>query len=116
MGAVHSPSKPKSAGLRKKLLNDLGEKTIEEAVAEQKTFLATADATIAEAAALDAAQEAQVQTALSEYEQAKSAVEEAIAKEAEAASKYRELKERQQSQGKGIDIARKNLMEAQKRV
>merc|ERR1711948_213556 len=84
--------------------------------ADQKASLATADATIAEAAALEAAQDAQVQAAQAEYDQAKKEVEDAIAKESETAAAYRAIKEKRASSGKKVDEARHALMDAQKRV
>merc|ERR1711870_132710 len=97
LAVAASPSKAKAAGIRKKLLGELGEKPIDEARAYYKNRLATADATVAEAAALEAAQVAMENAAIAEYEQATKEVEDAIAKEAEATSAYRSINDKREA-------------------
>eukprot|EP00411_Alexandrium_monilatum_P060817 CAMPEP_0175500222 /NCGR_PEP_ID=MMETSP0096-20121207/6212_1 /TAXON_ID=311494 /ORGANISM="Alexandrium monilatum, Strain CCMP3105" /LENGTH=351 /DNA_ID=CAMNT_0016802261 /DNA_START=60 /DNA_END=1113 /DNA_ORIENTATION=+ len=108
--------KGKASGLRKKILEEIGETSLEEALAEAKQVIATADAKIAEAAALEEAQDAQAKAAQEEFEQARAEVEAAIAKEAEATERHRKLKEKRQEAVDKEDLERRRLLEAQKKL
>mmetsp|Transcript_68108 Transcript_68108/g.190189 ORF Transcript_68108/g.190189 Transcript_68108/m.190189 type:complete len:331 (+) Transcript_68108:118-1110(+) len=113
-------AKPKGKGgasaMRKKVIEDLGEKSVEDALLEAKSVLQKQDAMIEEAAALEVAQEKQVTEAQQEFDKAKADVAEAIDKEKESANKYRELKGKRQEFTKKNESQRMELLEAQKKL
>merc|ERR1740129_348733 len=105
-----------SASLRKKVLADLGDKTIEEAIAEQKAAIQMADATLADAAALTAAQENQVKKLQAEFDKTRAEVEAAISHEQMQARVCKSLREKHAELVGKASEAKKAHLEAQKRV
>lgn len=108
--------KPKASSLRKKVLDELGDKSVEDAIAERKFIIQQADTVIAEAAALAAAQENQVKELQAEFDKARAEVEAAMELEQDAATAIRHLKEKQAGVMGKADEARKTCLEAQKKV
>jgi len=115
-GQDSKKSKPMSVSLRKKVLADLGDKTIEEAIAEQKAAIQMADATLADAAALTAAQENQVKKLQAEFDKTRAEVEAAISQEQMQARVCKSLREKHASLIGKANEAKKTLLDAQKRV
>ena len=109
-------AKGKASALRKKILDEMGEKSIEEALAEAKLTLQGAEATTQETAALEEAQAKQVDDAAKEFDRAKAQVEEAMGAEFQAASKYRRLKDERNKSLTRVEEQRRKLLEEQKRL
>jgi len=102
--------------IRKKILDSLGEKPVEEAMTEAKSVLQKADATIEEAKALEDAQNGQVEAAQKEFDDAKEHVAKAIENEAATAARWNELKSKKDEAHAKVDSKRGELLEAQKRL
>merc|ERR1740121_2469664 len=102
------------AAARKKVLSSLGEKTLEEAIAEQKATIERADAVVADAGALTKARAEQIAAAQAEYGQAQAKVTSAMSSEVEAAKHFRATKQKFDDACTKVGDTRKQLIEAQK--
>eukprot|EP00928_Gymnodinium_smaydae_P071255 TRINITY_DN54896_c0_g1_i1.p1 TRINITY_DN54896_c0_g1~~TRINITY_DN54896_c0_g1_i1.p1 ORF type:complete len:295 (-),score=88.02 TRINITY_DN54896_c0_g1_i1:253-1086(-) len=110
-------ARPKAkASLRKKVLESLGEKNLEEALAEMKAAVRGKDALFEEHKALEEAQERLVIEAKTELESATAAVQEAIEEETAAGGRLRELKGRREDAVKAVSQKRLDLVEVQKKL
>merc|ERR1712232_1341527 len=87
--------------IRKKVLDGLGDRNLEDALAEAKGVLKTHEGMRDEAKAMSDAHDKQEAAAIKEFEAAKLEVEEAVSNEATAAAKVRELKQNKQTGGSG---------------
>merc|ERR1712187_497549 len=118
-GAIVPVAKAKAKGLgaiRKKVMEALGEKSLEDALAEAKQGLTKEDAMIAEAKALEAAQNKQVEEAQAEYAKLKEDVEKAMEKEKDAATKWADMKAKKAAATATVNEKRGELLEAQKKL
>lgn len=116
-GVLAVVTKPKGVGsLRKKIIEGLGDKSIEDAVAEQKGLLKQAEAMIEESSALDDAQAKQATDAQKEFDKAKADVTSLMDAEMAAAAKYRDMKIRRTDALKTVESKRNELLESQKKL
>lgn len=116
-GVLAVVEKTKGVGsLRKKIIEGLGDKSIEDAVLEQKTMLKQAEAMIEESSALDDAQSKQATEAQADFEKAKVDVNAAMDEEMAAAAKYRDLKIRRTAALRTVEMKRNELLESQKKL
>lgn len=102
--------------LRKKLINELGDKPIDQAISEAETTLKHVDAKIEEAQALETAQDEQAAAAQKEFEAARALVNEAIGEETAAAERMRIVNEKKAQAAAVIDTQRKEMMDAQRKL
>lgn len=116
LAVVPAKAKFKGSALRAKLLEEIGDQPLDEALGEWKDVMATADAQIAEAKALVDAQGKQEEEAKKEFDEAKAAVAAFIEQEAVAAKSFRESKDKKNEAHGKVDEKRKDLLEAQKRL
>merc|ERR1712226_997709 len=117
--ALAIPTKTKGGGIaavRKKVLEQLGDRSLDDALAEAKGNLKTTEGIRDEAKAMSDAHDKQEAAAIKEFEAAKAEVQEAVNKEAGAAAKVRELKESKKNGGGGLSEGRLTLLEAQKKL
>lgn len=109
-------AKAKNAGnFRKHVLEEIGEKNIQDAIDEQQKKKQRAETDIARANELNASREALVNDAKIEYENARAEVQVAIAKEGAAAEAYRAAKFRNEASGGRMSKARNELALSQKK-
>jgi hypothetical protein len=115
--AIPAPKpKAKAAGFAKKVLNELGDKSIEDAEKEYTEKKKAAEASMKEAETMQASQEKAVESTKAEYEAASAEVAEMTKKELEAATKYKELVAKKGEFSAKIAENRNALYEAQKKV
>jgi len=111
---------PKAKGgvgaLRKKILEKLGDKPVEEGMYEAKGGFQIADVQVQEMAAFEEAQSRQADEALKEFEDAKAKVAAAIDAEAASAEKYREMQEKRKEANAKVNNKRRELLEEQKKL
>ena len=113
--------KTKGAGgglgaIRKKILDELGERSVEDALADAKGTLKTYEGMRDEAKAMADAHDKQEAAALKEFEVVKKEVESAVDAEAAAATKLRGLKDSKNTKNGGLSEGRLTLLEAQKKL
>merc|ERR1719215_305510 len=109
-------AKAKASSLRKKVVEELASRSVEEVIQEQRAIYQKAEATIAEIAALEGAKNTQVEEMQAGFDKARSAVEAAIAEEKESANALKALKQKKENALESVEEARKELLEAQKKV
>mmetsp|Transcript_82736 Transcript_82736/g.234692 ORF Transcript_82736/g.234692 Transcript_82736/m.234692 type:complete len:279 (+) Transcript_82736:87-923(+) len=107
--------KAKASAVRKKVFEEIGETSLEDAIAERKAILQSGQAEADEAAALEAAQQNQVNEAQADYQKAQAAVEAAIEDEAKFTGAFRDLKAKKAEAAAKVDTERRALLEAQKK-
>ena len=118
-GAIVPVAKAKSKGLsgvRKKILETLGEKSIEDAMSEAKAKLQKEEAMMEEVSALESSHEKQVEEAQTEFEKVKIEVAAAMEKEQEAAKTWAEMKKKKSDALGTVNAKRAELLEAQKKI
>ena len=118
-GAIVPVAKAKCKGLaavRKKVLETLNEKSIEDAMSEAKAKLQKEEAMMEEVSALESSHAKQVEEAQKEFEEVKVEVAAAMEKEQEAAKKWAETKKRKLEVQGTVSAKRTELLEAQKKL
>jgi len=101
---------------RKKVLANLGSKTLEEAIEETKMLLQKTDAVGAEADALRGAQTAQIKNAELDYIKVQEEVAAITEEEIVAANSWRVAKEKKEAATEKVNLAKKNMMDAERKV
>lgn len=107
-------AKPKMPAIVKKVLASVEGKSIQEAIDEAKAQLRHAEATLAEATALEEVHEVQMKEANTEFETLHAQVTDLIEKEATAAARLRSVREH--GIASTAEDAKKQLLEAQKKL
>jgi len=109
-------AKAKASGLHKKIMDTLGEKSMDEVMADAKAGLQSAEAMVTEATGFEDAQGKNADCALKEYENAREAISQAIEEERVAAEQYRDKGKELERARHQVDESRRQLLDAQKRV
>jgi chromosome segregation ATPase len=115
--AIPAPKpKAKSAGFAKKLMLEVGDKSVEEVIGDYTKKKQVAEAALAEAEAMETAQKKQVDEAKAECDAAKAEIEELTKKELEVATSYKALTAKRGEYTAKVSEKRAELYEAQKKV
>merc|ERR1712130_2948 len=115
---AETPKKAKSlAGpLRKKVLEELKTKSVEECLAEARAELENTNKKIEEAAALEESQEALCKDAKHAFDQTRAEVETAMKEEEAAGAEYKAATDKKSAAEQRTQEERNKLMEAQKKL
>jgi len=115
--AIPAPkAKSKAAAFKKKVLGELGEQSVAEAMAEAKKKMQLADAAVAEAEATETALANQAAEAKLEYDKASQDAQNAMATEMEMARTYKAVWDQRAEVESKVDECRNDLYQAQKKV
>jgi len=106
----------KVAGLRKKVMEEIGEKTIDEVMEEQRKIIERCQEIIAQGGESEQARSAKLQGLEAEHEKARAEVEALMTAEQDAAVAFRQSKEKKIFAASRIETARKNVLEVQKKA
>jgi len=119
-GSTEQPkakAKPKTlAILRRKVLEGLNGKSVQDGMAEAKQELAKVEAACQEASFLKEAHAAQAATATKEFEEVHAAMEAAIEQEVEAGHTYRRLSDQRAEESQREVDCRQQLLEEQRKL
>merc|ERR1712079_164763 len=119
-GSTEQPkAKAKSkalASLRRKVLEGLNGKSVQDGIAEAKQELAKMEAACQEANALEEAHAEQAATATKEFEEMQAVMNAAIEQEAEAGNTYRRLSDQRAEESQRESDCRQQLLEEQRKL
>jgi len=110
-----TPSLTNPAAMRKKVVEEIGERSCETVLYEQRAVLTQIEARIQEIKAAAEDQDRQVAEVQAQYEQSRVEVARLVTAEQEAATLFKEAKEKKTAGASRVEEAKRKALEAQKK-